>query len=125
MKSQVKHNNTESLSSSFICNIGVRQGDCLSPLLFSMCLNDLEDELRNSGVQGIVTDLIHLFFFFLILYHFIFLLSYSTAHTVHTCIHFHTNILLQVLFLDFDDIIKLLILHFTLYLCLCILIAIS
>ena len=61
MKSQVKHNNTESLSSSFICNIGVRQGDCLSPFLFSMCLNDLEDELRNSGVQGIVTDLIHLF----------------------------------------------------------------
>ena len=29
--------------------------------LFSMCLNDLEDELRNSGVQGIVTDLIQLF----------------------------------------------------------------
>ena len=59
VKSQVKHNNT--LSSSFICNIGVRQGECLSPFLFSMCLNDLEDELMNSGVQGIVTDLIHLF----------------------------------------------------------------
>ena len=59
VKSQVKHNNT--LSSSFTCNIGVRQGECLSPFLFSMCLNDLEDELRNSGVQGIVTDLIQLF----------------------------------------------------------------
>ena len=46
VKSQVKHNNT--LSSSFTCNIGVRQGECLSPFLFSMCLNDLEDELRNS-----------------------------------------------------------------------------
>ena len=59
VKSQVKHNNT--LSCSFTCNIGVRQGECLSLSLFSMCLNDLEDELRNSGVQGIVTDLILLF----------------------------------------------------------------
>ena len=54
VKSQVKHNNN--LSSSFTCNIGVRQGECLSPFLFSMCLNDLEDELRINGVHGEVID---------------------------------------------------------------------
>ena len=41
VKSQVKLNNT--LSSSFTCKIGVRQGECLSPFLFSLCLNNLED----------------------------------------------------------------------------------
>ena len=59
VKSQVKHKSA--LSCSFTCNIGVRQGECLSPFLFSMCLNDLEDELRNSRVQGLVIDLIQLF----------------------------------------------------------------
>ena len=59
VKSQIKKNNN--LSSSFTCNIGVRQGEGLSPFLFSMCLNDLEDELRINGVHGIVIDLIQLF----------------------------------------------------------------
>ena len=59
VKSQVKHNKV--LSSSFTCNIGVRQGECLSPFLFSMCLNDLENKLRINGVHGIVIDLIQLF----------------------------------------------------------------
>ena len=56
VKSQVKHNNN--LSSSFTCNTGVRKGECLSPFMFPMCLNDLEDELRINGVHGIVIDLI-------------------------------------------------------------------
>ena len=32
-------------SNTFSCNLGVRQGDCLSPFLFAMYINDLEDEL--------------------------------------------------------------------------------
>ena len=39
VKSKVKNINI--LSEAFACNIGVRQGECLSPFLFSMYLNDL------------------------------------------------------------------------------------
>ena len=39
VKSRVKHDNT--LSEPFTCNIGVRQGECLSPFLFAMYVNDL------------------------------------------------------------------------------------
>lgn len=35
-------------SSHFSCNIGVRQGDNLSPLLFALFLNDFEDKIRKS-----------------------------------------------------------------------------
>lgn len=39
VKSRVKHDNT--LSDLFTCNIGVRQGECLSPFLFAMYVNNL------------------------------------------------------------------------------------
>ena len=42
VKSRVKCNNT--LSEAFSCNIGVRQGECLSPFLFSMYINDMEQK---------------------------------------------------------------------------------
>lgn len=58
VKSQVKHNNI--LSIKFTCNLGVRQGECLSPFLFSICINDLEDELRINGVNGVIIDLLQL-----------------------------------------------------------------
>ena len=47
LKLRVKNNNT--LSEAFSCNIGVRQGECLSPFLFAMYVNDLEQELGNKG----------------------------------------------------------------------------
>ena len=51
------NNNTSSL---FNCNVGVRQGENLSPLLFALFLNDLESTLRNDNVRGLdfVNDLI-------------------------------------------------------------------
>ena len=52
-KSCVKHNGA--ISDSFACNVGVRQGENLSPMLFAIYLNDFELYLRNSynGLDGI------------------------------------------------------------------------
>ena len=51
VKSKVKNNNW--VSEAFSCKIGVRQGECLSPFLFAMYVNDLEQELENNGANGI------------------------------------------------------------------------
>ena len=56
VKSKVKLNN--SLSDGFECNLGVRQGECLSPFLFAMYLNDLEEEFINKGSEGIDIDML-------------------------------------------------------------------
>ena len=48
------------LSSEFSCHLGVRQGECLSPFLFSMYLNDLEQEFVEKGVQGIDVGMLNL-----------------------------------------------------------------
>ena len=42
VKSRVKFDNK--LGNEFYCNLGVRQGECLSPLLFSFYLNDIEEQ---------------------------------------------------------------------------------
>lgn len=63
VKSKIKYNNT--LSNEYYCTLGVRQGECLSPFLFSMYLNDIEDVFKRSGMEGIDIDLVKLF---LILY---------------------------------------------------------
>ena len=41
-------------SNFFICNSGVRQGENLSPLLFSLYLSDLEIHLQNNGCRGVL-----------------------------------------------------------------------
>ena len=43
----------KSITDSFECILGVPQGESLSPLLFSMYVNDLQDFLRNNGSTGI------------------------------------------------------------------------
>lgn len=59
VKSKVKHNNH--VGEAFISNIGVRQGECLSPFLFSMYLNDLEEELITNGIRGIDTGVLNIY----------------------------------------------------------------
>ena len=51
VKSRVKHNG--SLGEPFLSHLGVRQGECLSPFLFSMYLNDLEAELATKDLVNI------------------------------------------------------------------------
>ncbi|MES9884415.1 MAG: reverse transcriptase family protein, partial [Sedimenticola sp.] len=61
IKSNVKFNNT--LSDEFSCELGVRQGECLSPFLFDMFVNDLEDEFYLKGVEGIAIGMIKMLLF--------------------------------------------------------------
>ena len=59
MSSKVKINNT--LSESFSCMTGVRQGVCLSPFLFAMYLNDIEQEFITKDADGVDTGFFKLF----------------------------------------------------------------
>ena len=52
VKSRVKLENV--LSNNFECFLGIRQGECLSLFfLFSMYVNDLEEEFRLNGLDGV------------------------------------------------------------------------
>ena len=53
VRPRVKHNNT----TDFSCFLGVRQGESLSPFLFSMYLNDIEEHLILNGFEGIDLDM--------------------------------------------------------------------
>ena len=48
VKSRVKVLNN--IGNEFYCSLGVRQGECLSPLLFSFYLNDIEEQFVNSNI---------------------------------------------------------------------------
>ena len=49
------------ISTGFSCELGVRQGECLSPFLFAMYLNDLEDEFYLKGSTGIDIGMLKIF----------------------------------------------------------------
>ena len=55
----MKYNNC--LSEDFTCYLGVRQGECLSPFLFSLYLNDLESEFAKNGFEGVDIGVLKLF----------------------------------------------------------------
>lgn len=55
IKSKVTTN--EGSSNFFNCNVGVRQGENLSPFLFSIFLNDLENFLHARSVSGVELDI--------------------------------------------------------------------
>jgi hypothetical protein len=51
IKAQIKFNGD--LSETFSCQLGVRQGENLSPFLFSIYLNDLELFLKTNKIEGL------------------------------------------------------------------------
>ena len=59
VKSRVKYNNE--LSNDFDSYLGVRQGECLSRFVFSMYLNDIEDEFILHGLEGVDIGSLKLF----------------------------------------------------------------
>ena len=59
VKSRVKYDNK--LGTEFFCSLGVRQGECLSPMLFSLFLNDLEEVFATEGYWGLDLDTFKLF----------------------------------------------------------------
>ena len=59
IKSRVTFKNK--LSCEFVGHIGVRQGECLSPFLFSMYINELEKELIQKCAEGIDISMLKLY----------------------------------------------------------------
>ena len=58
IKSRVKFDNK--LSDSFSCFLGAPQGDCMSPFMFAMYVNDLEEYLSVNNFQGVNLEMLQL-----------------------------------------------------------------
>ena len=59
VKSRVR--GSSSVTKSFDCTPGVRQGEILSLFLFAMFVNDIEEQLRRTGSNGIDLGIVKLF----------------------------------------------------------------
>ena len=59
VKSRVKFWNK--FGNEFLCSLGVRRGEYLSPILFSLYLNGIEEQFINSGIEGTDVDMFKLF----------------------------------------------------------------
>ena len=59
VKSRVKYDNK--LGTEFACSLGVRQGECLSPMLFPLFINDLEETFATDGYEGLNIDTFKIF----------------------------------------------------------------
>ena len=78
VKSRVKFCNK--IGNEFFCSLGLRQGECLSPLLCSLFLNDIEEQFILSGLDGI--DL-NMFKMFMLLYADDIVIFSNTAEELH------------------------------------------
>ena len=59
VKSKVKFCNK--LGNQFACSLCVRKGECLSPILFSLYLNDIEEQFIHSIIKGTDVDMLKIF----------------------------------------------------------------
>ena len=64
VKSKIKLNNSAS-DESFMCTLGVRQGESLSPFLFSMYLNGIVEYYMRNGFSGVDIGLLKMFYYYM------------------------------------------------------------